>query len=73
MNQQKRLFAEQVRAFVDDSTSSPYTDISGGLLQAVEYPAGRGLEYVLRPDHPGPTPRPDPIEIDEDTTRTATS
>ena len=37
MNQQKRLFAEQIRTFVDDSTSSPYTDISGGLLQAVEY------------------------------------
>lgn len=37
MNQQKRLFAEQIRTFVDDSTSSPYTDISGGLLQAIEY------------------------------------
>ncbi len=37
MNQQKRLFAEQIRTFVDDSTSSPYTDISGGLLQAVEF------------------------------------
>jgi hypothetical protein len=37
MNQQKRQFAEQIREFVDDSSSSPYTDISGGLLQAVEY------------------------------------
>ena len=37
MNQQKRLFAEQIRAFVDDASSSSYTDISGGLLQAVEY------------------------------------
>ena len=37
MNQQKRLFAEQIRTFVDDSSSSSYTDISGGLLQAVEY------------------------------------
>lgn len=37
MNQQKRAFAEQVRAFVDEATSSPYTDITGGLLQAVEY------------------------------------
>lgn len=37
MNQQKRLFAEQIRTFVDDSASSSYTDISGGLLQAVEY------------------------------------
>lgn len=37
MNRQKRLFAEQVRAFVDDSRSSQYTDITGGLLQAVEF------------------------------------
>ena len=37
MNQQKRAFAEQVRTFVDEAESSPYTDITGGLLQAVEY------------------------------------
>jgi hypothetical protein len=37
MNRQKRLFAEQVKAFVDESKSSPYTDITGGLLQAVEF------------------------------------
>jgi len=37
INQQKRIFAEQVNTFVDDSTSSPYTDITGGLLQAVEF------------------------------------
>jgi len=37
INQQKRLFAEQVNTFVDDSRSSPYTDITGGLLQAVEF------------------------------------
>jgi hypothetical protein len=37
MNQQKRAFADQIRAFVDETGSSPYTDISGGLLQAVEY------------------------------------
>jgi len=37
MNQQKRTFAEQIRQFVDESSSSPYTDISGGLLQAIEY------------------------------------
>jgi hypothetical protein len=37
VNRQKRLFAEQVETFVNDATSSPYTDISGGLLQAVEY------------------------------------
>ncbi len=37
MNRQKRLFAEQVQTFVDEARSSQYTDISGGLLQAVEY------------------------------------
>ena len=37
MNRQKRLFAEQVQTFVDTAKSSPYTDITGGLLQAVEY------------------------------------
>ena len=37
MNRQKRVFAEQIQTFVDESSSSPYTDITGGLLQAVEY------------------------------------
>ena len=37
MNRQKRAFAEQIQVFVDDTRSSPYTDITGGLLQAVEY------------------------------------
>lgn len=37
MNRQKRLFAEQIQSFVDDTRSSQYTDITGGLLQAVEY------------------------------------
>lgn len=37
MNQQKRAFAESVQAFVEDTPASQYTDISGGLLQAVEY------------------------------------
>ena len=37
MNRQKRLFAEQIGAFVEDTRSSPYTDITGGLLQAVEF------------------------------------
>jgi hypothetical protein len=37
VNRQKRLFAEQVETFVNDSRSSAYTDITGGLLQAVEY------------------------------------
>lgn len=37
INRQKRLFAEQVSTFVSDTGSSPYTDITGGLLQAVEF------------------------------------
>jgi len=37
INRQKRLFAEQVQTFVNDAKSSPYTDITGGLLQAVEF------------------------------------
>jgi hypothetical protein len=37
VNRQKRIFVDQIRAFVEDTRSSPYTDITGGLLQAVEY------------------------------------
>ena len=37
INRQKRLFAEQISLFVSKSDSSPYTDITGGLLQAVEF------------------------------------
>jgi hypothetical protein len=37
VNRQKRAFAEQVEAFVDSADPSPYTDITGGLLQAVEF------------------------------------
>ncbi len=37
VNRQKRLFAEQVEKFVNDAPSSAYTDITGGLLQAIEY------------------------------------
>lgn len=36
-NQQKRAFAATIEAFVKDVQSSNYTDISGGLLQAIEY------------------------------------
>jgi len=36
-NQQKRAFASRVEKFVDESRSAPYTDITGGLLQAIEY------------------------------------
>ncbi|HZD51979.1 MAG TPA: hypothetical protein VE175_02940 [Woeseiaceae bacterium] len=37
INRQKRLFAERVSEFVKTARSSPYTDITGGLLQAVEF------------------------------------
>jgi len=37
VNRQKRVFVDQINAFVEDTRSSPYTDITGGLLQAVEF------------------------------------
>ncbi len=37
INRQKREFAEQISQFVSSAQSSPYTDITGGLLQAVEF------------------------------------
>lgn len=37
INRQKRVFVEKISEFVSDTQSSPYTDITGGLLQAVEY------------------------------------
>ena len=48
-NRQKRLFAKQVSDFVKNSQSSPYTDITGGLLQAVEYlnEKGTGNKTIL--------------------------
>jgi len=48
-NNQKRLFMQQVDKFVTSVKGSPYTDISGGILQAIEYlnEAGSGKKYVL--------------------------
>ena len=37
MNKQKRLFAQQVQKFVESVRSSRYTDITGGILQGVEF------------------------------------
>ncbi len=37
VNRQKRVFAQQVADFVNNADPSPYTDITGGLLQAVEF------------------------------------
>jgi hypothetical protein len=36
-NQQKRAFASRVEKFVDQTSPAAYTDISGGLLQAIEF------------------------------------
>lgn len=49
VNRQKRLFAEEIQAFVEGADSSPYTDITGGLLQAIEYlnEKGAGEKTIL--------------------------
>ena len=36
-NQQKRQFRENINSFITGVTPSSYTDITGGVLQAVEY------------------------------------
>jgi len=41
-NQQKRAFQIKVNEYVKGVKSSPYTDITGGLLQAIEYLNERG-------------------------------
>ncbi len=48
-NNQKRAFMKAVDNFISGVESSPYTDISGGLLQAIEYlnEADRGTKYIL--------------------------
>ncbi len=49
VNRQKRLFAQQVSEFVENANSSAYTDITGGLLQAVEFlnEKGTGKKTIL--------------------------
>jgi len=49
VNRQKRLFAQQVSDFVESADPSPYTDITGGLLQAVEFlnEKGTGIKTIL--------------------------
>ncbi len=49
VNRQKRLFAQQVSDFVESADPSPYTDITGGLLQAVEFlnEKGTGNKTIL--------------------------
>ena len=48
-NQQKRRFREDVDTFVKKVKSSQYTDITGGVLQAIEYlnEKGTGGRHVL--------------------------
>src|SRR6202047_2963472 len=36
-NQQKRAFASRVEKFIDETRPAPYTDITGGLLQAIAF------------------------------------
>jgi hypothetical protein len=36
-NRQKRAFASRVEAFVEETRPAPYTDITGGVLQAIEF------------------------------------
>lgn len=48
-NQQKRLFKKKVDQFISSVRGSAHTDISGGILQAVEYltEIGVGKKYIL--------------------------
>jgi hypothetical protein len=48
-NRQKRSFAGQIQEFVRYAGAAPYTDITGGLLQAVEFlnEKGAGRKAIL--------------------------
>jgi len=48
-NNQKRVFQKKVNTFVASVRQSSYTDISGGMLQAIEYlnEAGSANKYIL--------------------------
>jgi hypothetical protein len=48
-NQQKRAFAVHIKEFVEKSRAAPYTDITGGLLQAIEFlnEKGTGRKSIL--------------------------
>jgi hypothetical protein len=48
-NNQKRVFQNKVKTFVSGVRKSNFTDISGGMLQAIEYlnEAGSGNKYIL--------------------------
>ncbi|BCA79070.1 MAG: VWA domain-containing protein [Desulfuromonadales bacterium] len=48
-NQQKREFKQNIDTFVKEVKGSPYTDITGGILQAAEflYETGSGRKVIL--------------------------
>lgn len=48
-NEQKRMFRQKIDDFAKNVRGSAYTDISGGMLQAVEYlnEAGSGNKFVF--------------------------
>jgi hypothetical protein len=48
-NSQKRAFQKQINEFVGDVKGSSYTDISGGILQAIEHlnESGSQRKYIL--------------------------
>lgn len=48
-NRQKRLFAERMKSAVEETKASSYTDITGGLLQAIEFlnEKGSGRKEIL--------------------------
>ena len=48
-NNQKRAFQKKIGIFISKVTSSIYTDISGGILQAIEYlnEVDPGKKYIL--------------------------
>ncbi|MFQ5587056.1 MAG: VWA domain-containing protein [Thermodesulfobacteriota bacterium] len=48
-NQQKRLFEQNVKNFISSVKGSAHTDITGGVLQAVEYlnETGAGKKYIF--------------------------
>ena len=48
-NEQKRAFKRNIDTFITEVKSSPYTDISGGVLQASEYlnETGADEKYIL--------------------------
>ncbi|MFH1293323.1 MAG: VWA domain-containing protein [Pseudomonadota bacterium] len=48
-NGQKRIFRDRIDKFIFSAKGSPYTDITGGILQAVEYlnETGAGMKYIL--------------------------